>query len=224
MDGIADLGGTDGWGPVPRPRPDEPVFPEAWQGRAFALSMLAWRVAGQNVFAFRHGLENQDHDSYFGQGYFGRWINAAEICLINSAILAADAIDARARNICGEQVEEPAVPEPNKPDYVSSEASLRTIKAAPLFAVGERVRARDYSTPGHSRLPRYVRTHVGVVDQIRTPQVFPDTHAHFRGENAQHLYSVLFESTELWPPGPGTDSESFDITVELFETYLEKVA
>ncbi|MGI5133577.1 hypothetical protein [Streptomyces sp. CA-106110] len=56
MDGIADMGGTSGWGLVHPPRKDEPVFAEPWHGRAFALALLSIRAAGANVDAFRHSL------------------------------------------------------------------------------------------------------------------------------------------------------------------------
>jgi hypothetical protein len=45
----------------------------------------------------------------------------------------------------------------------------------------------------------------GVVEAIQPAALLPDTHAHFLGENPQHVYSVRFDSRELWPPGPGTD-------------------
>ena len=37
--GIADMGGTDGWGRAPVPAPDEPVFKEPWEAEAFALAV-----------------------------------------------------------------------------------------------------------------------------------------------------------------------------------------
>ena len=71
MDGIADMGGTEGWGPTHPPRVDEPVFPEAWQGRAFALTLLSIRLAGWNLDAFRHALERLDRTAYLDDGYYG---------------------------------------------------------------------------------------------------------------------------------------------------------
>ncbi|MHA6796211.1 nitrile hydratase subunit beta [Pseudonocardia bannensis] len=221
MDGIADMGGTDGWGAVAAPTRDEPVFAETWEGRAFALTLLTMgRVSGQNLDAFRHALERLDRTAYLDDGYYGRWLNAAELMLTDSAILAPGAIDARARKLRGEDVEEPPVPEPNKPDYAPTAAgSLRTVEDAPRFAVGDMVRAKDVSPAGHTRLPRYVRGHTGVVEVIQPAALLPDTHAHFQGENAQHVYSVRFDSHELW----GADAESFQLTIELFESYLEPV-
>lgn len=220
MDGIADMGGTEGWGPVQPPRRDEPVFAEPWESRAFALTLLTMnRVSGQNLDAFRHALERLDRSAYLDDGYYGRWLNAAELMLVDSAVLAPGAIDARARNLRGEDVPEPAVPEPNKPDYApTGPGSLRTIDVAPAFACGDRVRARNVSPVGHTRLPRYVRGHVGMVEIVQPAALLPDTHAHFQGENPQHVYSVRFDSRELW----GADAEPFTLTIEMFESYLEK--
>jgi nitrile hydratase len=55
------------------------------------------------------------------------------------------------------------------------------------------------------------------VTALLPAQVLPDTHAHFRGENAQHVYAVEFDSTTLWGPG----SEPFALTISLYESYLE---
>ena len=218
MDSIADMGGTQGWGRLHPPRADEPVFGEPWQGRAFALTLLSVAVSGQNIDAFRHAQERLDRAAYLDDGYFGRWLNASELMLTDSSILAPGAIDARARNLRGEDVQEPPVPEPRRPDYApAAKGSLRTVDSAPAFAVGERVRAKDISPPGHTRLPGYVRGHTGVVELIQPAAVLPDTNAHFQGENPQHVYSVRFGSRELW----GSDAEPFEVTAELFESYLE---
>ena len=220
MDGLADMGGTPGWGPVHPPRRDEPVFEEPWQGRAFALAILSSRLAsgGINPDAFRHALERLDRAAYFDDGYYGRWLNAGELMLTERSILAPGAIEARARNLRGEHVEEPPIPEPARPDYApAAEGSLRTVTTAPAFTVGEHVRAKDISPSGHTRLPGYIRGHIGVVDLIQPAAVLPDTNAHFMGENPQHVYSVRFDSRELW----GAGAEPFALTAELYETYLE---
>ena len=224
MDGIADLGGTDGWGPAHPPPSDEPPFKKTWEGRAFALTLLSMgRVSGQNLDAFRHALERLDGPAYFDDGYYGRWLNASELMLVESAILAPGAVDARARNLRGEHVDEPAVPEPNKPDYAATgPGSLRTVDEAPAFKVGERVRARATPSDGPTRLPAYVRGHTGTVEVIQPAALLPDTHAVFQGENPQHVYSVSFDSHELWGDDP--DTEPFTLTIELFESYLEKTA
>jgi len=218
MDGIADMGGTDGWGRVHPPAVDEPVFPEPWNGRAFALTLLSNRLVGGNLDSFRYALERLDRAAYLDDGYFGRWLNGAEQMLIDGTLLAPSAVDARARKMRGESVEEPPPPERIQRDYApTAEGSFRTVDAEPAFAVGQRVRAKNISPAGHTRLPRYVRGHTGVVTLVEAAAVFPDTNAHFRGEDPQFVYTVRFESGELW----GADAEPFDVTIEMFESYLE---
>lgn len=221
MEGIADMGGTEGWGPVRPPRPGEPVFAEPWQARAFALALLSIRVSGYNVDAFRHATERLDRAAYLDEGYFGRWLNAAELVLTETAVLAPTAVESRARNLRGEHVAEPLAPEPVRPDYApTAPGSLRTVDTPAAFAVGDRVRARDMSPPGHTRLPGYLRGRSGVVELVQPSALLPDTNAHFLGENPQHVYSVRFDSRELWGPG----AEPFSVTAELFESYLETPA
>jgi nitrile hydratase subunit beta len=62
--------------------------------------------------------------------------------------------------------------------------------------------------------------HVGTVTHIQPALVFPDTNAHLEGENPQYVYTVRFESRELW----GADSEPFALTIEMFESHLRKHA
>lgn len=220
MDGIADMGGTEGWGTATAPRRDEPPFAEPWEGRAFAMTVLTMgRISGRNLDAFRHALERLPREAYLDDGYYGRWLNAAELMLTESAILAPGAVDARARNLQGGHVEEPPAPaEPAKPDYTpTGPGSLREVPEPPRFAPGDRVRAKDVSPAGHTRLPRYVRGHVGTVEAVQPGHLLPDTHAHFEGENPQHVFTVAFDSHDLWGP----DAESFSLTIELFDSYLE---
>ena len=170
------MGGTQGWGPTHPPLVDEPVFGEAWEGRAFALALQSTRLAGWNLDAFRHALERLSRAAYLDDGYFGRWLNAAELVLTDSAVLAPEAVEVRVRNLRGQIVVEPRPSQPVRPDYApTAEGSLRAVDAAPAFAIGEWVRARNMSRPGHSRLPRYVRGHSGVVELVQPPSVLPDT-------------------------------------------------
>jgi nitrile hydratase subunit beta len=217
MDALADMGGTQGWGHVPRPGP-EPVFGEEWEARAFAMSLLSMRLSGTNLDAFRHALERLPAREYLMDGYYGRWLHAAELLLTDSSIIAKGAVDARMRRNAGEDVEEPPAPEPNKPDYAPTAAgSLRTVDTAPKFFVGDRVRTKDLHPRGHTRFAGYVRRREGVVAAVRPAALLPDTHAHFQGENPQHVYTVTFDSHELWGPG----EESFELNIDLFESYLE---
>ena len=70
----------------------------------------------------------------------------------------------------------------------------------------------------HTRLPRYVRGHVGVVERLHGCHVFPDTAAMGQGENPKWLYTVRFDGRDLW----GADADpTLKVSVEAFERYLD---
>jgi nitrile hydratase subunit beta len=180
--------------------------------------LLSMGVSGRNLDAGRYAMERLERAEYFDDGYWGRWLHGAELMLVDSAILAFGAVEARARKLRGEDVEEPAVPEPNKPDYAPSAAgSLRTVVDPPRFTVGQVVHVKDMQSEHHTRLPGYLRGHRGVIDQVQPAAVLPDTNALFLGENPQYVYTVRFDSRELW----GAGAELFTLTGELYEGYLE---
>jgi nitrile hydratase subunit beta len=216
MDGIHDMGGMQGFVGV-QELTDEPAFGEPWEGRAFSLGLLAIRVSGTNMHAFRHAINRAEPREYLS-GYYARWLRGVQNLLTDSGILAEGAVEARARALRGEPVAEPAAPEPHKPQMASGgPGNLRQVDAPPRFAEGDTVRVRDLHPRGHTRMPGYVRGRTGTVTIVQPAAVFPDTAAHFTGENPQHVYAVEFDSTELW----GEDSEPFRVTVDLFESYLE---
>jgi nitrile hydratase len=71
---------------------------------------------------------------------------------------------------------------------------------------------------GHTRLPRYARGKEGIVVRHHGIFVFPDTNAHFLGEQPQHLYSVRFEARELWGDGA---SPRDSVYLDMWDSYLE---
>jgi len=216
--GIHDMGGTEGWGHALVPVPDEPPFEQRWEARAFALALLSMRTSGTNLDAFRHAMNRLGRVDYLDDGYYGRWLHCAENLLYDSAIIAPGTVEARAANLAGGDVAEPPAPQPRKPDYKPTAAgSIRTVDRPQRYAAGQRVRARTTQPRGHTRLPRYVMGHEGVVVTVGPAQILPDTHAHFQGENAQWVYTVRFDSRELFGPR----AESFGLNIDLYEDYLE---
>src|SRR5881275_1264703 len=112
MERVHDMGGRPrSFGPLPPIDADEPVFHDEWEAKTFALALLANRVAGANLHAFRHAIERVPEEEYLS-GYYQRWLASAEILLLDSGILAPGAVESRARRLAGEDVEEPPAAEP----------------------------------------------------------------------------------------------------------------
>jgi nitrile hydratase len=211
MNGIHDMGGLHGFGDVVV-EADEPVFHTRWESRVFGIA----QSQRGNIDAGRHSLERLDPVAYLQNGYFGRWLAAMERTLVALGIVAPGEIEQRMRARRRSRRRTPAAPRvawrPIAKPYT------RAIDAAPAFAAGQRVRARNHQPAGHTRLPAYARGRAGVVMRQHPAMVFPDDNAHHRGENPQYLYTVRFAARELW----GDDAESGTcVHVDLFESYLE---
>ncbi len=106
------------------------------------------------------------------------------------------------------------------PIIVKTGASARVAEdVAPNFKVGDRVRARNFNPPTHTRLPRYVRGKLGTIIIDHGVFVTPDTVAHGQGEQPQHVYCVAFTGDELWG---GNASPKDKVCIDLWDSYLER--
>ena len=90
--------------------------------------------------------------------------------------------------------------------------------AAPRFKAGDHVRTKNLHPTGHTRLPRYARDKVGVIDRDHGVFIFADAHAATGEKVPQHCYAVRFEGRELWGADAGPRDAVF---VDCFEPYLE---
>lgn len=221
MDGIHDLGGRHGFGPVAR-EADEPAFHARWEAKVFAM-MRAAGAAGvvRSADQFRHAIERIEPVAYLTHGYYGRWLGGIETLLREAGVLDEAALRARVQALGGDP-DAPAAARPaahpDRPAAAGDPGAQRTLQTPPRFAVGERVRTMATGSAGHTRLPGYARGRDGIVIARHGGWVFPDTNAHGLGERPQHLYTVEFAAETLW----GADAEpGVSVTLDLFEAYLE---
>jgi nitrile hydratase len=91
------------------------------------------------------------------------------------------------------------------------------VAAPPRFAAGDRVRTRKTNPVGHTRLPRYARDCVGVIEAVHGGFVFPDSNAHGAGEAPEYVYTVAFTARELWGE---TADPGFTVSFDAWESYL----
>jgi nitrile hydratase len=88
----------------------------------------------------------------------------------------------------------------------------------PRFAPGDRVRTRNTHPLGHTRLPRYARGRVGVIDRDHGVFVFADASGNGLGKIPQHVYAVRFTARELWGPEA---SPRDTIHLDLWDAHLD---
>jgi nitrile hydratase beta subunit len=215
MDGIHDLGGVDGFGKV-EPEPDEPVFHAEWEGRVFAMNRAMGFAGGWILDQARYAGERIPPHRYLTASYYERWMIAMGMNLVEAGLAGADEL-AAGRSL------RPGKPLPRKltPDMVPKIRRGGFARPAPAparYKQGDRVRAKNIHPRTHTRLPRYVRGHVGVIERVHGCHVFPDTAAIEQGENPQWHYAVRFDARDLW--GPDADP-TVKVSVDAFEPYLE---
>jgi nitrile hydratase beta subunit len=219
MNGAQDMGGVQGFGAV-EPEPNEPVFHADWEKRAFALTLAMATPAGWNIDMSRSARENRPPAEYLSMSYYQIWFAALETMLKERDLVSDDEI------VVGH-----ALHPPKPVERILSPADVAQVlyRGAPTeratntqaaFKAGDKVRAKNINPVTHTRLPRYVRGHMGVIERVIGCHVFPDSNALGAGENPQWLYTVRFDGRELW----GVDGDpSVKVSVDAWEPYLEKL-
>src|SRR5260370_6718371 len=94
MNGVHDMGGMDGFGPVVHEK-NEPVFHADWEGRVYALVGLARRAAQGNGDEFRHAIERIPPARYLASSYYERWLAAAETLLVEHGVVTREELLAK---------------------------------------------------------------------------------------------------------------------------------
>jgi nitrile hydratase len=170
-----------------------------------------------NIDMSRFSLESLRPDVYLASSYYRKWFLGLERRLLERGLIAEDEIASGHALRAGK---------PLKRKFTIADIGRvltrgsygRPATAPARFKPGDRVRTRNINPTTHTRLPRYVRGHTGVVERVQGCHVFPDTAAIGKGEHPQWLYTVCFDARELW----GDDADpTVTVSVEAFEPYLE---
>src|ERR1700688_510760 len=184
MNGVHDMGGMDGFGKV-EPEPDEPMFHTEWEARVLAMVRAMGAAGAFNIDTSRFYREALPPHIYLASSYYKKWLLGLEDLLIDKGYIAAD-------EIASGHAMEPAKPlkrgKFTLDDVVRSMVRGKLSHAPPgpaKFTPGDRVRAKNIHPATHTRLPRYARGHVGVVERDHGSQVFPDTAATGASDNPQ---------------------------------------
>jgi nitrile hydratase subunit beta len=219
MDGVHDLGGMHGFGPVVRPG-GELAYQERWEPRVFAISALVGIEglgAGPGGRAVR---EEMDPGRYLAASYYERWLYSAEQRLLRKGTIAPGDVEAMMERLqAGEAMPEhrdQAMAERILAD-LGSVFPMEAVAGEPRFEPGRRVRVKRMHPPGHTRCPRYVRGAVGLVEDVRGADRLPDRAASEETAAPEPVYSVAFGSQELWGP---SEEPAWTVLLDLWESYL----
>jgi nitrile hydratase len=235
------LGGLEG---LPEPlNLEKRVFVEEWEKRIFGIHVammglsnhLSSALPGYPIeevptafhdewtwASLRTGAEAMNPFDYFKFRYYEKWLGGITSFFVEQGYVTEEELAAKASS--------PVPTEPNVASaavddqieqYLRMGDSPRRDVAHPRFAVGDQVRVTDVPAAAHTRLPGYLRSHVGTVERV-----FEGDYAYFchTGDGIGEpmpIYIVEFAPTELW--GARAEDHPNSIYAELFEAYLQPI-
>ena len=217
MNGIHDMGGMQGFGPIDREE-NEPLWHAPWEPRMFAVGSALGAWGRWPIDASRGQIESMGAEAYLRSGYYEKRLPATIANAIRHGLITAREAET------GQP--DPAAPKATPPltaDMVDGamkrgSPTARATERQAAFQIGDAVRTRNLNPETHTRLPRYARDKPGVIVLLHGAHVFPDTNALLQGENPQPLYTVKFRARDLW----GEAANPRDtVCIDLWEDYLE---
>jgi nitrile hydratase len=215
MDGVHDMGGMDGFGKVVAEK-NEPPFHAPWEGRVLAMQRAMGYAGAWHIDHSRFAQEKLPPATYLTASYYQRWALAMEKNVIERGYVTPEELKAGHAQTLGK-----SLPRKLTPDVVpgmTRSSFYRQQQGPQRFQPGDRVRTKNIHPATHTRLPRYARGKLGVVEMCHGCHMFPDSVASDKGDDPQWLYTVVFESREIW--GPDADP-TIKISIDAFEPYLD---
>jgi nitrile hydratase len=203
MNGIHDLGGKEGFGPV-RFSPNAAVFHAAWEVRANALYSLAVKHGVYNMDEYRYAIERMEPRHYLNASYYERSLTSLASLCVEKGLVSQAELDHRAHGSFP-LARPPVAGRTNQP-------------GRERFTPGDRVRVREDHVSGHVRMPGYIRGKIGRVVSESPAYPFPDAHAHGVAAHPEPTYDVQFNSLDLWPDC----ADPAKVHVSVFQSYLER--
>jgi nitrile hydratase len=208
----------DGFGKV-EPEPNEPTFHHDWEARVMAMVRVMGANGGLNIDAQRFARESLPPDVYLASSYYKKWFLAIEQQIIDRGYAGADEIAAGRSLREGKPLPRGKFTLADVKRIETRGSFAREASKPAAFKIGDRVRAKNINPVTHTRLPRYTRGKVGVIERINGCHVYPDTNAEGKGDHPQWLYTVVFDAHELW----GADADpTLKVSIDAFEPYLDK--
>jgi nitrile hydratase len=183
----------------------------------FALTLATGFLGRWNIDMGRYAREQMPPAEYLATTYYDHWLFGLERLLVDKGLVSVRELAALRAQGPGELK---ALSPADVPKALSNRRAARMDDdlATPRFKPGDHVRTKNLNPTGHTRLPRYARGKVGVIDRDHGVFIFADAHAATGQKVPQRCYSVRFEGRELWGPDAGPRDAVF---VDCFEPYLE---
>ena len=149
MNGIHDMGGMHGFGPID-PEPDEPVFHADWERSVYGLAAAMGPVADWTLDADRHTLESIPGGLYLRLPYYGKWFVTMSKLLVERGYVTGEELEDGRLRTPARPVEQ-VLKARDVPQYVSRAGGYdRETDRPARFNPGDAMRALNVNPRGHT--------------------------------------------------------------------------
>jgi nitrile hydratase len=222
MNGIHDLGGMDGFRLLPRDQGF--ALHEEWERLTWGMLLATATTPGLRAGPSRSFIENLPPERYLAMPYYARFLESRTRAFLDSGLVTQEELDNPDGPVATPNLPpgfRPATPEQVVQFLRQEQSGQLNVEAPARFAAGDEVVVKNDHPAGHTRVPRYVRGHRGVILRDHGVHAFEDVVAPGTHVGPQHLYTVSFTAPELW----GSRGHARDrVHVELWEIHLERAA
>ena len=225
MNGIHDMGGMQGFGPV-QAEDDEPVFHAPWEGRVFGIIRALAPHGVHDPDGLRFAIESMDPARYLATSYYEKRLLATEKALLDKGFLTEEELASKTEffrdrpDSALPRREDAALRDHVLKSVYTRRSPHREVGVAPRFHSGDTVTVRNVHPRGHTRLPRYVRGRRGTIARTYGVHDFQDSVPEGSERSPQPVYNVRFDARELW----GESAEANQtVHLDMWESYLEPV-
>ena len=149
MNGVHDLGGKHGFGPVER-EDREPYFHADWEKAVMVMNLIGMVKRIYNIDEFRHAIERMGQAEYLNTSYYEHWLASLSTLLVEKGVIGREELEARTREFAAN----PQRPLGDRKDPELLERLMRVVRKgmaeksepnpAPRFQLGEAVVTRNW--------------------------------------------------------------------------------
>lgn len=211
----ADLGGTPCTTPV-TPEPEGELWHAPWEPRALAVTLAMGATGAWNIDQSRSARETLA--DYADLSYYQVWISALERLLDQRGLATADELAAGRALHAAPPLPRRLAAADVAQALAQGSPTTRPATSAARYAVGDAVRLQAHAPDHHSRVPGYVRGKVGRIALCHGAHAFADSRAQGLGDDAQWLYTVVFDGAMLWGDSA---TPGLSVSIDAWETTLE---
>jgi nitrile hydratase len=225
MNGVHDMGGMHGFGPV-QPEDNEPVFHSPWEARMFGMALALGPQGIHDPEGLRNSLEHMEPSEYLSFSYYRRWLEVTEQALMRKGLLTSEELEAKTAELQAHpdteapRIEDPELRQRMVTAIYRPSPPHKDIGVVPRFQPGDHVTVSNVHSPAHTRLPGYVKGKRGIIDRFHGVHDFHDVLPEGQEAQPQPVYSVRFTAGELW--GESAEANQ-SVYLDMWESYLTTV-